>query len=67
MIGGRSFGERIHSALHWLGQKAQQLAPVAKNMLAASGNPYGQTPASALGTMGYGKGSQTTLENRIAS
>ena len=65
MIGGRSFGERIHSALHWLGQKAQQLAPIAKNVLASSGNPYGQAASAALGALGYGH--HKTLENRIAS
>ena len=63
MVGGSSFGDKIHSALRWLGQKAHQLAPMAKtNMMAMSGNPYGQAGAAALGALGYG--SHKALENR---
>jgi hypothetical protein len=62
MVGGSSFGDRLHSALRWLGQKANQFAPMAKNMMAMSGSPYGQAGAAALGALGYG--SHKALENR---
>ena len=61
MVGGSSFGDRIHSALRWLGQKAHQLAPMAKSALAMSGNPYAQAAAAGLQTLGYG---HKELENR---
>jgi hypothetical protein len=61
MVGGSSFGDKIHSALRWLGQKAHQLAPMAKSALAMSGNPNAQAAAAGLQTLGYG---HKALENR---
>ena len=44
MIGGSSFSDQIHSALKWVGQAGHRFAPMAKNMLASTGNPYARRP-----------------------
>ena len=67
MIGGSSFTEKLHSALKWVGQAAHRLAPVAKNMLASTGNPHASAAATALGALGYGQPNHEALENRVAS
>ena len=67
MIGGSSATDKLHSALKWVGQAAHRFAPMAKNLMTVSGNPYAQAGAAALGALGYGKGTHTALENRVAS
>ena len=68
MIGGGSFTDRLHSALHWIGQKAQQALPyiasAAKTAMASSGNPYGTAGAAALTALGYGRGNHRALSDR---
>ena len=65
MIGGSSFMDKIHSVVRHIGQFAHRVAPMAKNMMTMSGNPYAQAGAAALGALGYGN--HKTLENRVAS
>ena len=67
MIGGSSFTDKLHSALKWVGQAAHRFAPMAKNMLASTGNPYASAAATALGALGYGQPNHKALENRVAS
>ena len=50
MIGGSSFMDRIHSVVRNIGQFAHRVAPMAKNMLASTGNPYASAAATALGS-----------------
>ena len=59
-----SFMDKIHSVVRNIGQFAHRVAPMAKNMMTMSGNPYAQAGAAALGALGYG---HKTLENRVAS
>ena len=67
MIGGSSFFEKLHSGLKWVGSKANMLAPLAKNMMMMSGNPYAQAGATALGALGYGvSGGHASLSDRVA-
>ena len=67
MIGGSSFTDKLHSALKWVGQAANRFAPIAKNMLASTGNPYASAASAALGALGYGQPNHKALENRVAS
>ena len=67
MIGGSSFTDKLNSALKWVGQAANRFAPIAKNMLASTGNPYASAASAALGALGYGQPNHKALENRVAS
>ena len=67
MIGGSSFTNKFNSALQWAGQAAHRFAPMAKNMLASTGNAYASAASAALGALGYGQPNHEALENRVAS
>ena len=44
---------------------AHRFAPMAKNMLASTGNPYASAAATALGALGYGQPNHKALENKL--
>ena len=54
MIGG-GFLDMIKSAVQKVAPVAKALAPVAKDLLASSGNKYAQMGSQALGAMGFGQ------------
>ena len=67
MIGGSSFTDELHAALKWVGQAAHPFAPMAKNMLASTGNPYALAAATAPGALGYRQPNHKAVEKRVAT
>ena len=61
MVGG-GFLDNIKSALGWVKGKLPAVRGVLENIQ----NPYAQTGANVLKTMGYGQGGHKSIDNRLA-